>query len=101
MQILDVIKQLEERNVILFPDTEIDQFLEGVIVKKELESKLGGKMRVVDYYGVLLFQEFTDKGEAAVRKVNNMPEAESIINERLETYDRMWDGCGCRVDYYN
>jgi len=27
-------------------------------------------------------------------------EAEEFIKERLEIYNRMWDGCGCKVDYY-
>ena len=26
-------------------------------------------------------------------------EARAFVEERLETYDRMWDGCGCKVHY--
>jgi hypothetical protein len=22
------------------------------------------------------------------------------VQRRLEQYERMWDGCGCRIDYY-
>jgi hypothetical protein len=28
-------------------------------------------------------------------------EVRRFVRERLEAYDRMWDGCGCKVDYYN
>lgn len=29
-----------------------------------------------------------------------MAEARSFVDGRLETYDNMWNGCGCKVDYY-
>jgi len=32
--------------------------------------------------------------------MKNKKEADLFIDERMETYDRMWDGCGCKVDYY-
>ena len=27
-------------------------------------------------------------------------EVRAFVADRLETYERMWDGCGCRVDYF-
>lgn len=27
-------------------------------------------------------------------------EVKDFVTHRLETYERMWDGCGCRVEYY-
>ena len=28
-------------------------------------------------------------------------EARALVARRLETYDKMWDGCGCKVDYHD
>ena len=24
-----------------------------------------------------------------------------FVAERMDQYERMWDGCGCRIDYYS
>ncbi len=38
-----------------------------------------------------------------VRVVRPLPSSEAaaeFVRERLAQYERMWDGCGCRIDYY-
>ena len=27
-------------------------------------------------------------------------EVQAFVEDRLDTYERMWDGCGCKVAYY-
>lgn len=36
-----------------------------------------------------------------VRRLGDRPEADRFVQERLAQYERMWDGCGCRIDYYS
>jgi hypothetical protein len=36
-----------------------------------------------------------------IRRLADRAEAEMLVRRRLETYDKMWDGCGCKVDYYD
>jgi hypothetical protein len=34
--------------------------------------------------------------------IHHLPDRESareFVSERLAQYDRMWDGCGCKIDY--
>lgn len=62
------------------------------------------------FAGVLLLLEFED-GFAAleqpaadtwvVRRLGERAEADRFIQDRLAQYERMWDGCGCRIDYYS
>lgn len=99
MKIEDIKKQLEEKKVVFFPGKELDEFLDSVTVAETHDSNLGGMMRILKHDDNLFFQEITDKGEIAVRKMRGIIEAQNFINDRLNTYDRMWDGCGCRVDY--
>jgi hypothetical protein len=52
----------------------------------------------------------TPAGPAAVerpspgrRVVRVFPDEDAMrrfVAERLELYERMWDGCGCKIDYY-
>jgi uncharacterized lipoprotein YehR (DUF1307 family) len=51
--------------------------------------------------GDLLLQEKTTKDEFLIRRMKSKEEAEELIKHRLEIYNRMWDGCGCRVNYYD
>ncbi len=34
-----------------------------------------------------------------VRRLADADDARALVARRLETYDKMWDGCGCKVDY--
>ena len=27
-------------------------------------------------------------------------EVAAFVKDRLDTYERMWDGCGCKVEYF-
>ena len=51
--------------------------------------------------GLLVVQEKTTDNKAiVVRRFRSLDEAELFVEERLATYERMWDGCGCKIDYY-
>jgi hypothetical protein len=39
--------------------------------------------------------------ERAVRRFASHEEANQFVQQRLKDYERMWDGCGCKIDYYN
>ena len=58
------------------------------------------KIRLLKFEKELLIQEKTTKDEFIIRLMKTKKEAEDFIKQRLEIYDRMWDGCGCRVEYY-
>jgi hypothetical protein len=36
-----------------------------------------------------------------IRRLTGAGEARALVARRLETYDKMWDGCGCKVDYHD
>ncbi len=38
--------------------------------------------------------------ERTVRRAADLEAARVFVAERLATYDRMWNGCGCKIDYY-
>jgi len=33
--------------------------------------------------------------------MNSLKEAEDFVKDRLDFYERKWDGCGCKIDYYS
>jgi len=34
------------------------------------------------------------------RLLGGPQEADAFVRKRLEEYERMWDGCGVKVDYF-
>jgi hypothetical protein len=38
-------------------------------------------------------------GPIRILELRTRLEADRFVRERLETYERMWDGCGCKIDY--
>jgi len=35
-----------------------------------------------------------------IRLLSDDQDVRRFVRERLEQYERMWDGCGCKIDYY-
>jgi hypothetical protein len=35
-----------------------------------------------------------------IRRLADDAEVRRFVQDRLDTYERMWDGCGCKVEYY-
>lgn len=38
--------------------------------------------------------------ERVVRRLADEAEVRAFVKDRLDTYERMWDGCGCKVEYW-
>ena len=57
-------------------------------------------IRIFEFQGEFIFQEKTPKGEILIRKFSDIKTANNLVQERLEIYEKMWNGCGCKIDYY-
>lgn len=53
--------------------------------------------RINDFF---IFQERTPKDEILIRKFTNESEAKTLIYKRLNIYEKMWNGCGCKINYF-
>jgi hypothetical protein len=49
--------------------------------------------------GVVVVEE-PKPAERVLRPLADVERARLFVAERLATYDRMWNGCGCKIDYY-
>lgn len=39
-------------------------------------------------------------GRRVLRRLADPAAVRAFVRDRLDTYERMWDGCGCKVEYY-
>lgn len=44
--------------------------------------------------------ETPSSGACVVRLLADADEVRRFVERRLRQYERMWDGCGCRIDYH-
>ena len=80
---------------------DLEELLSHSKILIEKETHLSDKIRLLKINETLIIQEKSDKGEIIIREISTINAAEDFIKERLEIYDRMWDGCGCKVEYYS
>lgn len=93
-------KRLESTPRVTLTRSELDELLATATVVREEDSCISGMLRILRLDdGVILVQEETPKKEILVRTRPSLEAAQEFVNGRLEIYERMWDGCGCKVNY--
>lgn len=101
MQIISDILKLSENNYITFQNPGLNEVLKSFSVIYEADTILSDKIRILKKDNSIFIQETTDKQEILFRRMKDESAARELINQRIEIYEKMWDGCGCKVDYYS
>jgi len=101
MKVESIIEKARKSKYVKLSESELKNLLSASKILRDKETNISDKIRLLEYKNELLIQEKSNKDELIVRLMKTIKEADDFIKERLETYDRMWDGCGCKVDYYN
>ncbi|GIK23413.1 MAG: hypothetical protein PHY57_13465 [Ignavibacterium sp.] len=85
---------------IIIEEHELHTVLKDAEILREENTYLSDHIRLLKYNDILFIQEITFNKEVLLRKMDSMKDADSFIQERLDYYERKWDGCGCKIDYY-
>lgn len=85
---------------IIIEEHELHTVLKDAEILREENTYLSDHIRLLKYNDILFIQEITFNKEVLLRKMDSMKDADSLIQERLDYYERKWDGCGCKIDYY-
>jgi len=78
---------------------ELEALLARAEVLEERDTHLCGPIRILRLEGRIHVQETTDRGLDLLHRMDSLDAARAFLARRLEDYDRMWDGCGCKIDY--
>lgn len=98
-----LLNKLKRKNIVILPEETLDDILKinGLKIIREDDIHISDQIRILKINSVIILQERTTKHELSLRKLKSIEEANKVVNDRLETYEKMWDGCGCKVDYYH
>jgi len=101
MNLEKIIAVAKKKKYTIVKQDDLKELLSQSKIIIEKDTHISDKIRLLKYKDELFIQEKSNKDELIVRIMKSKKEAEEFIKERLEIYDRMWDGCGCRVEYYD
>ena len=95
-----ILYHLQEKNVYQVSQEEAVEILEKYSTEKEFETGIAGPIKILttDDQDKKLVLETNQKGANFIRFVEK-EYVQDFVKERLSIYDKMWDGCGCKVFY--
>lgn len=96
----EIFKKALSTNYLIIAEDELKLVLDNSEILRIEDTHLSDFIRVLKYDDNIFVQEKTFKNELLIRKMNSIKDVDSLIQERLDYYERKWDGCGCKIDYY-
>jgi len=100
MNLERIISSVKKNKYLIISEPELNELLLHSKMIIEENTYISDKIRLLKFHDNLIMQEKTTKDEYLIRVMKSKKETEQLIKQRLEIYNRMWDGCGCKVDYY-
>ena len=69
-------------------------------VEERHPTQLAGDLLIVRVGGDLAAVESPSRDARVARLLGGEDEARAFVAKRMGEYERMWDGCGVKVDYF-
>jgi len=100
MKNISYIMQIENFAYVIISEEQFEKLKKSSKLIYEENTLISDFIRIFQKNEFYIFQEKTPKGDILIRKFNNESEAKHLLNNRLDIYEKMWNGCGCRIDYF-
>jgi hypothetical protein len=100
MEAKEIFNTALSTNYLIIDEADLKTVLENSEIIRTEDTHLSDFISVLKYDDNLFIQETTFKNEILIRKMNSMKDVDYFVKERLDYYERKWDGCGCKIDYY-
>ena len=95
-----ILEKLQNHNVLNITAQDVSEIEKHCAVEKTIDTGMAGPIKVLTMQdeGKKLVIEADQKGVTFIRLINDV-NIQEFIDERLKVYEKMWDGCGCKVFY--
>lgn len=100
MDAKEIFNKALSTNFLIIEEADLKSVLDNSEILRIEDTHLSDFIRVLKYDDNLFVQETTFKNEILIRKLDSMKDVDFFVKERLDFYERKWDGCGCKIDYY-
>ncbi len=96
----ELIEASRKAKYIIISSEQLQTLLDACELIQEHDTMVSDKLRLLRYNDHVFVQEKSDKGEYLLRHFDSELEARQFVMDRMKIYEDMWDGCGCKVYYY-
>lgn len=79
---------------------EWESVAEAFEVVERHNTQLAGDLLIIRVGEAMGALESPSRDARVARLLGGEAEVRAFVQKRLEEYERMWDGCGVKVDYY-
>jgi hypothetical protein len=100
MRTSELVEKIQDSVVVVLDPERLPGLLEVAETLRVEDTRLSGWIRILRIDGQIAVQEQTPEGEILLRGLASLDAAHQHVDQRLLDYERMWDGCGCRIDYH-
>ena len=90
---------LDRRQILRLTAEEWEEIAHTATVIETHPTGVRGDLVIVRLHRHLAAVESPQPDERTVRPLDDEDQAREFVRDRLAQYERMWDGCGCRIDY--
>ncbi len=94
-----VLSRLDGAAVIVVSSEELAAVKAVGEVVRAHDTSVSGPLEILEVGERVLVYEEMEDGRMLLRRMVNRQVADALVDDRLEAYDRMWDGCGIHIDY--
>jgi len=99
MTLQDILEKVRAGGIVPLSAEAWDGLSEEVEILERHPTQLAGDILIVRLEGDLAAVESPSRDARVVRPLAGLSEARALVAKRMEEYERMWDGCGVKVDY--
>lgn len=100
MEATEIFNKALNSSYLIIEEDELKKVLDNAEILRVEDTHLSDFIRIIKFENHFFLQEITFKKEILIRKMASLEESNKFIQERLDYYERKWDGCGCKIDYY-
>jgi hypothetical protein len=100
MEVIEIFNKALNSIYLIIKENELKLVLDNAEIIRVEDTYLSDFIRVLKHDDKLFIQETTSKKEIIIRKAKSIEDADKFVQDRLDFYERKWDGCGCKINYY-
>ena len=93
--------RLQTERIVVLADAAWAELEDSYDEVERHDTIVAGDLLIVRTDAGLAAVEQPRSGERVVRLLGGIDAVRPFVQQRLGLYERMWDGCGCKVDYYS
>ena len=93
-------EKLSNGEVVPLSASEWDDISSEFLEVERHKTQLAGDLIIIEIEGGLVAVESPSRAARVARPLGGPDAAREFVAMRMEEYERMWDGCGVKIDYH-